>query len=134
MLRLIEALLGEGTKSIIWLHDGIYVYRKDQKGEEDADGVEERIRRIFRGIVEKEGMEFYLRRENLEVEYEKAVRDYREKLRNSGEAMVEPTEGEKIRAEMNGEKRERYDATEVKMIDIDAPYRKLPKGAEKPLM
>ena len=133
MLRLMEALLEEGMKSIVWLHDGIYVYRKDQNGEEDADGVERRIRRIFKGITEEEGMEFHLRREDLEVEYRKAVEEYKEQLKKSGEAMIEPTEGDKIRAQASLDKEERYDPTELRTIDVDALYRKMPKGAERSL-
>ena len=47
--------------------------------------------------------------------------------------MIEPTEAERIRAEMVREKKEKYDSAELRMIDVEAPYRKLPKGAEKPL-
>ena len=114
MLGALKGLVERGVKSIVWLHDGLYVH----KGIEFEE-VEQRIQEQ----AEKLGIKVAIRREDLEEELIKERKVYKERHGETSEDGTFEKEGI-IREGHEGERKMEDIGHEI--VDLKRPYRDPP--------
>ena len=127
MIDVITSIMRHRPKSIVWLHDGIYVHKETDP---------EHTMKLFTQKVREAGLvKVKVRRENLQEEYDKEVavyrqgegfsHDYRREQADYDELFEEARRNQGIVGETGKVRRL---GMRIPTVDMHKPYREPPKG------